>query len=153
MFLFLWKVCCFCGFNYRFPPPEAALFPAASIICSCQTRRSSALSSLPSRLSEGIRCLSAAPAVVERITKTCWGRTHCHVFLIPKHHSPPGCTVVVHYLRAHRQTRVLPGLVRCDALVFYHNCLPMSESQGVLHFHWFLSSPLGGYNHPLKKQK
>lgn len=105
MFLFLWEICCFCGFNYRFPPPEAALFPAALIICSCQTRRSSALSSLPLRLSGGIRCFSAALAVVEGIAKTCWARTHWRVFPIPKHGSPPGRTVIVRYVRADRQTR------------------------------------------------
>lgn len=44
-------------------------------------------------------------------------------------------------------------LVRHDAFVFYHKRLPMLESQGALHFHWFLPSPLGGYNHPLKMQK
>lgn len=57
---------------------------AALLVCSCQTHRNSGLSSLPFRLSGGIRYSSATPPLFQRVKKNHGARNSWCEFLVPR---------------------------------------------------------------------
>lgn len=66
--------------QYRFLQRQTA----ALLVCSCQTYRNSGLSSLPFRLSGGIRYSSATPPLVQRVKKNHSARNSWCEFLVPR---------------------------------------------------------------------
>lgn len=159
-FLFLQGIFGFCDFffYYRFSVPEAVPFPA---------ERDSSFDRMYvlAKLIGAVVCHPFLPGWLGELDIPL---QHCPLFGEVKITAPKIVNVnslspgLVHQtLQSHRRlfawrwidANILLRLVRHDAFVFDHKHLSMLNSQGALHFRWFLPSPFGGYNHPLKKQK